>query len=100
MLNTDHSARCNQCGQVIVPGSRQMRLTFSQRRIYNAVKKRPRTVEQLHDLLYGDDPNGGPGVRIIYVMVNQANKVLKNYGLKLRSIDRNYFIVEIAHASA
>ena len=44
------------------------------------------TVARLFDLLYGDDPNGGPqdGANIISVYVSQINERLAKFALRVR----------------
>jgi hypothetical protein len=79
--------RCPQCGQAVP------HLTAQQLVIYNAVKRRPRTAGQLHDLLYAHQPNDGPSIKIIHVLISTANRVLRTRGLRIRSINGMYYLL-------
>jgi hypothetical protein len=48
---------CPCCGQIIAP---TIVLPPIRQRIYDAVKRRPRTADELRDIAWRDDPNGGP----------------------------------------
>jgi hypothetical protein len=89
----DDIVRCEECGLPIPPAENTLSLTPQGKMIYHAVRTRPRTLEQLHNLLYGHDPNGGPDIKIIHVLINQANKKLKSRGLMLRAINRIYYLM-------
>ena len=82
---------CEKCGRAMP--IRGLNLTLQQRIIYHAVKKRARSVEQLHALLYADDPNGGANLKTVHVIVFQANRRLKEYGLKIRSVQGLYYLM-------
>ena len=98
------ATRCETCGRWIPPSTRGVELAFQGRQIYLAVKKRPRSTEQLHQLLYADDPNGGANIKTIHVIVAQANRILKTRGVRLRAIRGIYYLVkvdeEVDHAPA
>ena len=98
MSDNDNVRRCQCCGQPLLPPPVKMRLSPQQRRIYEAVRQFPRTTEQLHELLYGADPNGGPlaGTKTIHVVVSQINRRLRPYGVKLRNPHQShYHLVEV-----
>lgn len=42
--------------------------------------------DRLFDLLYADDPNGGPdtGIKVLHVRVSQANRILREHGWAIR----------------
>lgn len=82
---------CSRCKRPLLP--RGYQLSPQQRTIYQAVKERPRTPEQLRIILWGADPNGGPGEKTIHVIINQMNHKLKDYGVKVRAIGHRYYIV-------
>lgn len=60
-------------------------LPRQQRLIFEAVLKRPRTCVELQDVLYADDPSGGPdrADRIVWVQVNNLNSRLAPRGLRV-----------------
>ena len=60
------------------------------RRILKAVKSagsRGILSDDLFELLYGGDPNGGPlmGKKAMYVLINQLNKNLASRGLRVNA---------------
>jgi hypothetical protein len=80
-----------------------LELTPRQRQIYELLKVRPRTRQQLWIMLYENVPGDGPGEKIIYVLVNQLNKRLKPYGSAIRSERRGpylgtYYLTGAEHA--
>lgn len=65
-----------------------VRLSRTQRRIYDLVKLRPGILAScLAQLLWEDDPNGGPdsGIKCLHVHVYHLNKKLKPHGIVVRS---------------
>jgi hypothetical protein len=52
-------------------------LTKTERRIYRALQERGRTAEELRQIVWAHDPNGGPECRhTIYVHIANLNKRL------------------------
>lgn len=62
-------------------------LPRQQRLIFEAVLKRPRTCRDLQDVLYADDPSGGPenAERVVWAQVNNLNSRLAPHGLRVRA---------------
>lgn len=90
MVNPDPQF-CPQCGHPLPPG---VNLTGQQRKIYDAVQKKPRSVHDLFHILYGHYSSGGPdSVKIIHVYVAQINQRLKPFGVRLYSIGRKYYLM-------
>lgn len=59
----------------------ELALTKTERRIYLAVQKRPRTAEQLRNAVWFDRPDGGPESRhAIYTHVYHLNRRLRACG--------------------
>lgn len=85
--------RCACCGQVIPPSHYKLRLSPYQQRIYDAVRDRPRSTDELRALLYGSYAVA-PGEKTIHVIVSQLNRRLKPYGIKLRNPQREYRIIK------
>jgi hypothetical protein len=94
--------KCPTCGRYLgkhvwrpiydpTPGNNTIRLSPKQTVIYDAVAKRPRTVQMLHEILYGTDPQGGPNISIISVFVNQINKIIRPHGREIRATSPGYF---------
>jgi len=76
---------CARCGQPIVPAGPTLPPT--KRRILDAVQRHPGiNAERLRDLVWQDDPGGGPECRhTLYVHVNQLNRRLAPAGIAVRA---------------
>ena len=94
MVKTQNIARCHACGPPILPQRDALGLTPHQQMIYNAVRLRPCTAQQLHDLLYADDANGGPDPKIIHVFVNQMNRKLRPWYFMIKAYNHTYYLWE------
>lgn len=79
------AATCPRCGQPMIPVG--LTLPRTKRRILNAVQRRPAiTAEELRDLVWQDDPTGGPECRhALYVHINQLNLRLAPFGIAVRA---------------
>jgi hypothetical protein len=77
---------CSCCGQPVVPVE-ELHLSPIQRRIFDAVRRRPGiSAENLRDVVWADDPNGGPECRhCIYVHVFQLNQRLAPLSILVRA---------------
>ena len=87
--------RCHCCGQVIPP---VMTLPPVIQRIYDTLRDQPRTAEELRDIIWRDDPDGGPLSRhTIYVHIDRLKRRLKPLGLGIRSggFMQPYFVVAL-----
>lgn len=84
--------RCACCGQVIPPSQTKLHLSPYQRRVYDAVRERPRSTQELRTLLYGAYAIA-PGEKTIHVIVSQLNRRLKPYGVRLRNPQSEYRII-------
>jgi DNA-binding response OmpR family regulator len=52
-------------------------LTKTERRIYRALQERPRSADELREIVWAHDPNGGPECRhTIYVHIRNLNRRL------------------------
>ena len=73
---------CDGTGEI----PEDFRLTRQQQMIFDAVKARPRSSLELADIVYADDPDGGPenADRVVWVQVWQMNKKFAKYGFRLR----------------
>lgn len=96
---------CPGCGQPFktdrITAARDV-LSPTQRRILDEIRaKQGRTVTQLANAVWEDDPNGGPlsANRNISVQISKANKRLEKFGLKIgashRGIGATYMIMEL-----
>ena len=76
---------CARCGQPVIPAG--LALPPTKRRILDAVQQSPGiNAEQLRDLVWQDDPNGGPECRhALYAHVNQLNRRLAPFGVAVRA---------------
>ena len=76
---------CPCCRQVIAPTG--LHLPPIKQRIYDVVRQRPGiSAVTLRDLVWADDPNGGPEDRkVLHVHVSQLNQLLAPYGVCVRS---------------
>lgn len=90
-------AHCAQCGRALPPPAGRLQLTPQQRYVYEAVKERPRSCEQLRIILWGISPDAACE-KAIHVVVYHLNKRLKPHGLMLRSINRRYYITNTPNA--
>jgi len=79
--------RCPCCGQVVLPPPARLHLTPQQQRIWDAVKLRPRTTEELRAVLYGGYARA-PVEKAVHVVVYQLNRRLQPFGIKLRNPGR------------
>lgn len=91
---------CPHCGGLIRLRPDPLNLTPRQRQIYDLVKKRPRTRQQLWDVLYGDRPNDGPCEKVITVLIHNLNQQLKPYEVAIRSDTRGcyagtYYLIDL-----
>jgi hypothetical protein len=84
MLNVIPLTRCPECGQPVP------HLTPQQQTVYDAIKRRPRSTGQLHDLLYLHRQGDGPSIKVIHVIVSQINRVLKKRGIRVKSVSGVY----------
>src|SRR5215471_15231860 len=76
--------RCRCCGQIIPPD-----IVFHGpvlQRVYNELRRAPRTAEQLRELVYGYREIS---YSAIYVEIRVLNRKLKPYGLRVYSPWRN-----------
>lgn len=57
-----------------------------QYRLFHALRRAPDGLQcyELVDILYGNDPNGGPLHNIIAVMARQINKKIEPMGLRIK----------------
>src|SRR5262245_23440750 len=76
---------CAHCGQPVLP-SHSIPLPPLKSRILDLVRRHPGIqAETLRELVWADDPNGGPEDRkAIHVHVHQLNRALEPYGLRVR----------------
>jgi hypothetical protein len=79
--------RCPHCGQVVPPDLALPRIL---ERLYAAVRERPRTSSELHDIVWFDDPNGGPEWRTLHVHIWRLNRRLAKNGVTVRSRPPDY----------
>jgi hypothetical protein len=86
--------RCPQCGQVVLPPPARMRLSPQQQRIWDAVRERPRSTDELRALLYGSYAIA-PADKTLHVVISQLNRRLRPYGVKLRNPQTAYHIIEV-----
>src|SRR5215207_7416317 len=79
------TATCPRCGQPIVPEG--LSLPPIKRRILDAVQRCPGiSAEQLRDVVWATDRNGGPEDRkVLHVHVHQLNRRLAPYGVMVRA---------------
>jgi hypothetical protein len=76
-----------------------------QQRIMETITKRGEVYSAvLYDMLYGDDPEGGPDPKIIDIHVVQMNRRLKSWGYAIqrrvpRARDQPWRLVQIAEAA-
>jgi hypothetical protein len=75
---------CPRCGSPTPP---KLRLPPIKRRILEAVVKHPDIpAERLREIVWADDPNGGPEDRkVLHVHVFQLNRLLIPHGLVVRA---------------
>lgn len=81
-------AHCPCCGQETGSASINLAFLFSgyRRRIVEALlESNGKTVRQLVDLVYYDDPNGGPDApeATIYSQITHINRVLRKHGFTI-----------------
>jgi len=88
---------CSQCGQVIPPSGLLHELPPTKRKIFELVQRHPDiSAERLRDLVWADDPNGGPECRhTIFVHVSQLNDLLASHGICVRSEGGGYRIRQV-----
>jgi len=81
---------CPTCQQVIPPEG--LRLPRIKRIIFEAVQRRPDiSAAELRDIVWADDPNGGPEDRkCLHVHVSQMNRLLAPHGIMVRSQGGGY----------
>ncbi len=73
---------CLCCGQIIPPA---IVLPPIRQRIYDAVRRRPRTADELRSIAWRDDPDCGPATwKTIYAHVYLLNRSLRQHGLAVR----------------
>jgi DNA-binding response OmpR family regulator len=86
---------CPCCGQTLPSAydvaAEAARLSHKQRALFNILAARNgRTVRHdfIHEVLWGDDPNGGPNDarNVLAVMVNHANSRLSAVGYRIRNV--------------
>jgi hypothetical protein len=88
-----HPSSCPTCGQVIPPNG--FYLPRIKRLIYDTVRRRPGiSAAQLRDLVWCDDPDGGPltDTKCLHVHVSQLNDRLAPHGITIRSQSGGYRI--------
>lgn len=85
-------AVCPACGQPRPPEG--IALPKIKQRILDAVKRCPGiSAEELRDVVWADDPSGGPEDRkVLHVHVNQLNHLLAPHGIAVRSQGGGYQI--------
>jgi hypothetical protein len=91
-LKSSQAAICLQCGQPLPPAG--LRLPPIKQRIFEAVQRHPDiSAERLRDLVWADDPSGGPEDRkVLHVHVNQLNHLLAPHGIMVRAQGGGYQI--------
>ena len=73
---------CPCCGQIIPP---DLALSRIQQRLYDALRRGPRTADELRAVAWFDDPDGGPAHwKTIYGHVYLLNQKLKVKGVVAR----------------
>ncbi len=84
--------KCPCCGQVVTDyiwlANGLFTLGAMQRRLVDVLRKAPDgiPVGRVKELLYSNDPNGGPETNnIIAVMAAQINRKMAKHGLRIRS---------------
>jgi hypothetical protein len=87
---------CSYCGQVIPP--KGLRLPRIKQAIFEAVQRRPDiSADQLREIVWADDPNGGPEDRkCLHVHVSQLNHLLAPLGIMVRSQGGGYRIRSVS----
>jgi hypothetical protein len=71
-----------------------MRLSVAERRVLELLTRRTAvSTEQLCDLLWGDDPEGGPenGVKTVHVYLCHIRAYLKPHGIFVFTLDCEHF---------
>jgi hypothetical protein len=71
----------------MIISAEEFQLPPIKRRIFDAVAKSPGiSAERLREIVWADDPNGGPEDRkCLHVHVHQLNKLLLPFGLMVRA---------------
>lgn len=90
--------RCACCGQIIPPADHPFRNAEVKRRIYDAISKHPEGLNrrQVIEMVYGDDPNGGPEeMNVISVHVQKMNERLLDKGVKIASSGGPYSVYRL-----
>jgi hypothetical protein len=87
---------CPCCRQVIAPTG--LHLPPIKQRIYDVVRQRPGiSAVTLRDLVWADDPNGGPECRhTIFVHIAQLNNLLRPHGVCVRSEGGGYRVRSVS----
>ena len=78
--------RCPSCGRVIASALDDLALPRLKKRLLDIVSSRPGIdAETLRELLWADDPNGGPEDRkVLHVHISQLNNLLRPRGFQVR----------------
>jgi len=89
------AALCPCCGQPIVPAG--LALPPTKQRILDTVRRRPGvTAEELREIVWADDPAGGPEDRkVLYVHVHQLNRLIAPLGVAVRGGTGGYRVTPL-----
>lgn len=88
-LENIEQVKCPCCGQTtsVAPAVVRALLAPIERRVYDAIVRYPLryTSTSLANIVYADDPNGGPesGKNVMCVTVNHINKKFKRFGWRI-----------------
>lgn len=96
-------SHCPHCGVWQQQRDDPLDLTPRQRQIFDLVKKRPRSREQLWTVLYESNLNDGPTAKVIHVLIYQLNRRLRRYGMAIRCDCRGpymgtYYLADLINA--
>jgi hypothetical protein len=75
---------CPTCGRAYVTDG--LELSPIRRRILNLIERHGEiSSEVLHAAIWGSDPNGGPNMKTLHVIIHGLNKQLASHGLAVRA---------------
>jgi DNA-binding response OmpR family regulator len=84
---------CPGCGRPLPDDG--IALPRIKRRILDLIHRHPGiSAERLRDLIWNDDPNGGPDRKVIHVHIAQLNKLLLPFGIEVRGHVSNGYRVQ------
>lgn len=97
----DNFSRCCCCGRVLPPSAHAMTaLTPQQRALYMAILVRPRTVDSLKEVLWGQQQRDiATADKHIHVVINRLNARLSLHGLRVRSISGMYHLTDMTNGN-